>query len=359
MDLVLKISILFMKIIYDDIIYSLQKSGGGSVYWTEIIKPTLREAEHYVYNTAKENIFYNQIAIANEHRLSSRGLIIKRFINPKYGIKIPYIFHSSYFRYSRDRKAINITTIHDFTIEKFGRNMHSAAHILQQKLAVKHSLGVICVSKNTKKDFEEYYPWYNGKVIIIPNGYDENTYFVEPGIKKTKDILFVGSRADYKRFDIAVKIVAELSDCNLVIVGGGRLSNMERTLLESILPGRFKKMGFIDNDELRHLYNRAFFLCYPSEYEGFGIPLLEAQACGCPVLCQKKSSIPEVVKDTALYFDNQNIKGAIDLVKSLYDKDIYLEYQKRGLYNVKGFLWETSARKHQDFYQEMWMTFNK
>lgn len=346
-----------MKIIYDDIIYSLQKSGGGSVYWTEIIKPTMNKALHYVYDNAENNMFYKQLNLKNKKKISSNFLMIKRLINPKFGIKDSFIFHSSYFRYCRDKKAINITTVHDFTVEKYRHGIHAIVHKLQQRFAVKHSQGVICVSENTRKDFNEFYPWYKGKIQVIPNGYDDNTYYFEPETRKSKEVIFVGTRADYKRFDIAVQIVAGLLDCHLVIVGGGKLSKKEKQLLDTLLPDKYEKKGLVDNDELRHLYNRAFFLCYPSEYEGFGIPLLEAQACGCPVVCQKKSSIPEVVEDTAIYFDSNKIQSAIQAIKQLYEKKKYLDYQKRGLDNVKRFSWSKSAMKHQKFYKDMWNSF--
>ncbi len=346
-----------MRIVYDDIIYSLQRSGGGSVYWTEVIRPTLDWAEHYVYSSAKENIFYNQIKMQHKHMITPRCFLAERFINPRYGIKDPYIFHSSYFRYSRDRKAINITTVHDFTVEKFGHSLHSKGHIIQQRMAVRHSHGVICVSENTKNDFFEYYPWYKGEVTVIPNGYDEKAYYFESDIKKTNSVLFVGARTGYKRFEAAVQIVAGLRECKLVIVGGGELSDAEKNMLESCLHGRYEKKGYVSNEELRAMYNSAFFLCYPSEYEGFGIPLLEAQACGCPVLCQRKSSIPEVVKDSAIFIDCADMKRAVESARILYRDDVYSDYQLRGLENVKGYSWEKSAMIHQAYYEKMWEKF--
>ena len=348
-----------MNLVYDDIIYSLQKSGGGSVYWTEVIRPTLSTAKHYVYDNANQNIFYKQITMNNRIVLSSKLFLLKRFINPRHEIKEPHIFHSSYFRYSRDKSAVNITTVHDFTVEKFGRGLHARAHIIQQKMAVKNSRGVICVSENTKKDFLEYYPWYKGRVVAIPNGYDETTYYYEQGVNKTKDVLFVGARTNYKRFDIAVKIVSKIPECRLVIIGGGNLTDDEKRIVEAELHGRYEKKGFITNEELRHLYNSAFFLCYPSEYEGFGIPLLEAQACGCPVLCQNKSSIPEVVQESAIYIESSDLEKAVVSAKLLFDETVYSDYVSRGLENVKRYSWTKSANSHQQFYKEMWEEYCK
>lgn len=344
-----------MKLVYDDIIYSLQKSGGGSVYWTKVIQPSLESADHFVYDSAKDNIFYQQIKIKNETIIPSKYLYIKRLINPSYKYDTPFIFHSSYFRYCRNKNAINITTVHDFTSEKYVKGIHGLIHSMQLKATLHHSAGVICVSNNTKKDFEEYFPWYDGEVVAIQNGYDNSTYYFEPNTQKTKDVLFVGARTSYKRFDIAIKIVSSLTDCRLVIIGGGNLSDREIELLESSIYGRYQKIGFIDNDDLRHLYNRAFFLCYPSEYEGFGIPLLEAQACGCPVVCQCKSSIPEVANNTVLYIDSNSLSVSIDAIKTLYDETTYNQFIQNGLENVKNFSWEKCAKEHQRFYEKIWM----
>jgi len=347
-----------MQLVYDDIIYSLQKSGGGSVYWTEVIRPSLDEAEHYIYDSSDQNIFCRQLSIAHRHLLSSRFLFIKRFINPRYKIDRPFLFHSSYFRYCKNPNALNITTVHDFTTEKYVGGIHRIIHSVQLKKALRHSQGVICVSENTKKDFESFFPWYKGTVVAIQNGYAQNDYYFE-NLDRTKDILFVGARTSYKRFDLAVRIAQALNDCRLVIVGGGELSPDEKAMLDRELPGRYEKKGFVSNNELRRLYNQAFFLCYSSEYEGFGIPLLEAQACGCPVVCQRKSSIPEVVADTAVYFDGSDLKEGIDRIRNLYDKQVYRDYQEKGIENAKRFSWKISAEKHQEFYRAIWAQYIK
>lgn len=343
-----------IPIVYDDIIYSLQKSGGGSVYWTEIIKRNKENAVHYVYDSAKNNFFYDEKNLPNLHVWSSFLLAVKRYLNVRFRhVKEAFIFHSSLYRLCKNKAAINITTVHDFTYEYYRKDLKSNLHKIQKKNAVLHSDGVICISENTKNDLLKFYPKFKGKIKVIYNGYSTKTYFFKPEVKKTKTILFVGARTDYKRFDLAVKICTELYNTKLIIVGGGNLSDKEVFLLRHNLNNRFEKLNYVSDDELCDLYNSAFFLCYPSEYEGFGIPIIEAQVCGCPVVCQKKSSVPEVAGDAAVYIDSADFTASIQAIKTLYDPVFYADVKNKGLENAKRFSWDKCAKEVSDFYQEI------
>lgn len=344
-----------LRLVFDDIIYSLQKSGGGSVYWTENIKRlNSLNIKHYCYDNADSNFLYDENNLPNLTKWSSRFLVLKRYLNLKFPNETePFIFHSSMYRTCKNQNAVNITTIHDFTYEYFRRDLKSNLHKIQKKHAVMHSAGVICISENTKQDLLKFYPNYRGKIKVIHNGYNTEKYFHDPEIEKTKNILFVGARTDYKRFDLAVEIVKRLLDCKLIIIGGGELTCDEEKLLKQGLQNRYEKMSYVSDDDLNRLYNGAFFLCYPSEYEGFGIPLIEAQACGCPVVCQEKSSIPEVVGNTAVFINSQNIEMSMHKIKQLYDKNFYLNIQKRGFENIKRFSWDKCAEKIKQFYAEV------
>ena len=343
-----------MNLVYDDIIFSLQKGGGVSVVWSELLKRAPRNAKHIVYDNADQNQFYDESKEYNPTVLSSKGLVFKRYENIRLKTTHPFLFHSSYYRFCTNPNAINVTTVHDFTYEYYRHDLVSNLHKTQKKRAVMHSKGVICISENTKNDLLKFYPDYKGKIKVVYNAYDEKSYFQEDGLKPSNNILFVGGRADYKRFDLAIEIVAMMPECRLVIAGGGDLSNEERDLLNKEIPGRYDFKGRVSNEELRKLYGTSLCTCYMSDYEGFGLPIIEAQACGCPVVCQKNSSLTEVGADTVIYFDKNDIPGSIDKIKNLYDTNYFAGLQKKGFRNCKRFSWDKSAAAVFDFYRELY-----
>ena len=342
-----------MNIWFDDIVYSLQRTGGISVMWSHITRENPFDIFHLRFDDAKKNQFCETITNHSYEFETSRGLNIKRYFNPSLKQEnTPFLFHSSYYRYCTNKCAVNITTVYDFIYEFYRHDMKGIAHKIQKRKAVMHSDGVLCISESTKKDLQKLYPQYSGLIKVVHCGYDNRTYYFESSAKE-KIILSVGARGTYKRFDLTVQIVKALPDCKLIIVGGGKLSEEEEEMLDKEIPSRYEKAGYLSNDELRHLYNKAFFLSYCSDYEGFGIPPIEAQACGCPVVCQAKSSIPEVVQNSAIFIDTNDMEVSIDRIKELYDHRFYNEIVKMGLENVKRFSWVRCREEVISFYKEV------
>lgn len=341
-----------MKIVYDDIVYSLQKVGGVSVVWSHITSAPPFSVLHIWYDNAMDNVFADKKQGHVYQIVSSRFLKIKRYLNPIINSDVPFLFHSSYYRFCNNPNAINITTVHDFIYELYRNDLKSILHKLQKKKAVLHSDGIICISESTKRDFQKIYPDYQGEIRVIYNGYDTQMYYYEKACKE-KIILFVGGRARHKRFDYAVEIMRYLPYYKLIIVGGGKLTNYEKELLEKTIPNNYEKIEYIRNDELRKLYNKAFCLLYCSDYEGFGIPPIEAQACGCPVICQAKSSIPEVVADSAIFFDPNNIQKLISEIELMNDNEYYQHLVDKGLANAQRFSWEKCKKEVYQFYYDI------
>lgn len=332
----------------DGIIFSLQKSGGISVYFAEIINRIINSGDEFQCEIHQSNDVINDYEIKLEVSKSKFPIFISRYFD----VDIPRtvsVFHSTYYRIPSRKKRKNckvITTVHDFTYEMFGKGLSKFIHSQQKRRAILNSDVIICISESTKNDMLKFIPKSKDKdIIVVPNGVSDDFYIsddISGNNKRT--VVFVGSRAGYKNF---ISLVRALDKTNyfLDIVGGGELSKKERDFLEEKIPGRYHKFGFVSNLELNKIYNRAFCLVYPSLYEGFGIPPLEAMKAGCPVIASNTSSLPEVCGDAAILIDNidsDKINSALDKLK---DDNIRSEFVKKGLIQSKKYSWQLTYEK--------------
>ncbi|EOU8229881.1 glycosyltransferase, partial [Escherichia coli] len=170
-------------------------------------------------------------------------------------------------------------------------------------------------------------------------------------MRVNNSVLFVGAREGYKNFVLAVKAVGKLHGLKLTIVGGGSLKKYERELLEKYLKNRYEHFTFLSNEDLNIQYNTAYALVYPSSYEGFGIPVLEAMQAGCPVICANTSSLPEVGGNAPIYIDDINeftLKEALELVN--LKRNVMIE---RGLLQAQKFSWSKCVNETIKVYNEL------
>ena len=318
--------------------------------YSQINKFLCGDISHIFYDNAKNNIVFNKVEGHQYIERSSSFLPIKRFMDLNVISNTPYIFHSTYYRISKNKNAINITTIHDFMYEIYRHDLKSLLHKKQKKKAVFNSDGIICISNNTKKDLLKYYPAFDRPITVIYNGYDDKTYRFKNCARK-KTIVYTGGRKGYKSFPLAVKIAREMKEYQFLIIGGGDLSSEEQKILSGI---DFTKYGFMSSKDLADIYNEAFIFLYPSEYEGFGITPIEAQACGCLVACQMTSSLPEVVHDTAIPIIPWRLDETIKMIKDYENNhEQYIKTQVAGLTNTKRFSWTKCAQQYYDYYLEL------
>ena len=344
-----------IKLIYDDIIYSLQKSGGISLYWSQLEK-YLRQDIRLLYKNYDKNIFY-QDASDSKKIIYSNIILFERIRNIVLDEKSPFIFHSSYYRYCRNNNAVNITTVHDYICEYFRHDIKSVAHKNQKNNAIKNSHGVICNSNNTKKDLLKYCPDYKGITKVIYLGLSEE--YKNLKIPRKDIVIFIGARLGYKNFLYAIELLKKLPELKLQIIGGGSLTDKEKNILQNTIPDKYEYFSSLNNDELNLKYNEAKFLLYPSLYEGFGIPIVEAQAAGCPVVCCNVSSLPEITGDAALYISGKDIKNDINTIRMLDDPTVINNLIKKGFENCLRFSWEKCAEETYDFYNEIYNIYAK
>ena len=350
----------------DNIIFSLQRAGGISVVWAEHLMRILKakqDVRFFDYANGAENIFRRNIDIPADKILYGRKIpmSLERYLNPRLSGKAQGIFHSSYFRTVNNPDMKNITTVHDFTYEYYASGIKKFIHCKQKYDAIRNSDAIICISENTKKDLLKFLPDINPlKIHVVYNGVSEdfcqltniaaeNIHPYEPG----NYLLFVGARTGYKNF---IKMVECLkgSNENLLIVGGGEISNQEKELLDSYIGApHYRWVGRIDNTKLNLLYNQAKCLVYPSAYEGFGIPPLEAQKAGCPVIALNTSSLPEVMADSGILLGDlttENFNNAFSLLASPAERKNLIE---AGINNSKRFSWDLTFEQTMEVYNTL------
>ena len=272
-----------MLVVHDDIIYDLQNGGGISVYWTNLKKGLLEK--------------YDILSFNGKTTIRDRKLptLFQRYLDFNDKINEKHIFHSSYYRISRNPKAINIVTVHDFIYEYYRSGARKYLHTCQKRRALEKAHGIICVSLNTKNDLMKLYPQIDEKKIsVIYHGVSDAFHCIQTKLSSnSRSLLFVGNRSGYKNFNLLVEFLKLNPDYSLNIVGGGQLTKKEKNALLQI---NYKHHQRISDQELNKLYNQSYALVYPSLYEGFGLPILEALRAGCPVICNDGSSTSEIEK---------------------------------------------------------------
>lgn len=351
------------NLIIDNIIFSLQKSGGISVVWYELLSRLLKEPFlcnnlHIIeYFEASNNIFRKNLTIPSEKLeiYSNEWMKIKRYFSPNIKYNKDDVFHSSYYRVLEGVK--NITTVHDFTYEYFMSGMKQKLHTWQKKRAILNSEKVICISENTRDDLLKFIPQANpDKIEVIYNGVNDDYHKLSNDIKikeipfeKGEYLLFVGDRfSEYKQFKLAVEVVRK-SNRPLVIVGKA-LTKEENLLLEDV---KYQLLSGISSSMLNLLYNNAHCLLYPSLYEGFGIPVIEAQKAGCPVIAGANSSIIEIIGEGGIVLRNLDVNSIIDSIKVLDKGDYRNDVIEKGLINAERFTWDITYSKTLDVYKSL------
>lgn len=207
------------------------------------------------------------------------------------------------------------------------------------------------VSFNSARELEQFLP--NGKFRVIPNAAEhilqqpaDMSVLRTKELRRHKYLLAVGSQNPTKNLDVLVNAYRDSGlgpDIQLVLVGGQNDKVFARGMVDLTVPGLIFT-GAINDGQLRALYENALALVFPSIYEGFGIPPLEAMACGCPVVASNASSIPEVCGDAALYFDPFDSHSIIKMLQVIVKQsDLRANLIKKGHARQLFYSWNHSA----------------
>jgi mannosyltransferase len=278
-------------LIVDGIIYSLQRHGGITVYFNELLSSAFDRGAIY------RALVYDG---ASSHVDSLPGDVLKlerRFAERYRSCAVPRnasVFHSSYYRLP-DRPVPIVTTVHDFTYERYANGPRRWVHSWQKFEAIRESAAIICISESTREDLLSFVGVRDDQSVhVIPNGVSKcfRPISIEPPLRPF--LLFVGERGGYKNFSLLLSALAFLPDLEVHCLGGGPLHYAEIASSSPSVRARVRHLGFVTDEALNKAYNQAVCLVYPSRYEGFGIPVVEAMKAGCPVVSVNCKAVIEI-----------------------------------------------------------------
>jgi len=278
----------------------------------------------------------------------------------------PDIVHSTYYfpHIAAPKKAKRVTTVHDMIHERFSSMIRKGdTTAAWKKKTVLDADHVICVSENTRRDLMELYELHPSKVSVVYHGHNVLNMGVDSAgrasvlNKSLPFLLYVGARAGYKNFKTFLRAYAGsvwlCENFRIICFGGGRFRADELDLIHElgIKRRQIEQIGGGDDVLAAHYQNAAAFV-YPSLYEGFGIPPLEAMALGCPVICSNTSSVPEIVGVAGEYFDPEHIESIRTSVESvLQSTERRAELIQNGFKKCAEYSWERCASETLAIYR--------
>jgi len=363
-----------MKVLYDYEIFLIQKYGGATRYFYEIISRLAEKQEldiilymgYHINRYGLDDLrdkyykFYGKkIPLVPKTKLVSTKL--QKPVFEKFRKKTDYdIFHHTYYAdYRKKNGTKDIITVHDFTHEKFPDNFSGLdATTERKKKAVMNADGIICISETTKRDLLELYHISEEKIKVIYHGNSLKYEVKEKAIFEKPYLLYVGDRRAYKNFGLVLKAFRDSDftkkNFSLLCFGGGELRKSETELIKKYgLEGKiFQTEG--SDKELANAYKYASVFVYPSLYEGFGIPLLEAMHYGCPIAASDSSCFQEVAGDAALYFNPGSEEEFVGIIEKLVnDTEVRERLVKSGIEREKMFGWDKCAEETFEFYKSI------
>lgn len=355
-----------LRVLYDDQVFTWQPRGGISRYFVELLK-AFQGPGYGVQATT--SAWWTQ----NQHLREmgrGRGLpgiagrrkevlqLANRLSNPRR--RGHDILHHTYYdrRYLKAATSFRVVTVYDMIPELFPQLFPRGNPHQDKREFVQAADLVLCISDATKRDLEKFYGAVDAPVVVTPLGVDP---LFRPAASAAAQVaapylLYVGDRAGYKDFRVLAEAFAEADlppNVRLLTVGGGPLRAHESAHLQQLgITGRVVQRR-LDDRGLADAYANALAFVFPSRYEGFGLPTLEAMASGCPTILTAESSHPEVGGPAARYFPAGDVTQLARLLEQVAgDETLRAQLIGLGLVRAAQFSWAQTARHTAQAYRE-------
>jgi len=365
-----------MKIAFDYQIFFLQSYGGISRYF-KILAEELSSLEQdvRVFSGLNCNNYLEDLdpSLVSGYKLQHyprrTGRIINQLNHLVLGQKIsswcPDILHETYYsrRKTSNVNSARVTTVYDMIHELFPQAFSANDNTTEKKKAVFSRVDhIVSISHSTKADLVRLFGVDDSKISVVHLGVDAS-FASQPTIALDSGnrpyLLYVGSREGYKNFSNMLNAISEDSrlknDFDVIAFGGGNFTEIEQVLIEKLRfrEGQIRQISGSDQI-LVNLYKHAAAFIYPSLYEGFGLPPLEAMMCDCPVVSSNTSSMPEVIGNAGEYFDPVDLASMRQAISNVVYSPIRKEQLvQAGRHRAKLFGWDKCANETLDVYKKL------
>ena len=364
-------------VVYDHQIFTLQQFGGVSRYFCELAMRVQRApgfeanvAAGLHLNTHLAEASVPQWAVHMNMKLPRKAQVcnsVNVVLSPwLLRAARPSVIHRTYYGLA-DRRPHGVpvvVTVFDMIHERFADAFRADDTTIRDKhVAVRNADHVLCISQSTANDLVQLLDVPREKISVTHLGYSDvfrqTPIGLEPSLHQRPYVLYVGQRGGYKNFAMALEAYGTSpllrDEFDLTAFGGPPFSDTELSAISALRlrPDSVTHRAGPDK-ELARAYRHASGLVYPSKYEGFGIPPLEAMACGCPVACADTSSLPEVVGAAAMLFDPNDLdamRRAMEAVVS--DCAVRARLVANGFHQVQGFSWDRCAAETMVAYRKV------
>ncbi len=365
-----------MKVLYDDEIFFRQRFGGVSRVFATLIEGVAHHPNHevlftcgYSENEYLLNLYPNTPSFLRTYQFPLKGKLIRgiygRYAHSKLNKQLASgkadvfhpTFYADYYLNSLGKTPL-VFTVHDLIHEKTKGNAHYREMAAIKAKNIARAKEIIVVSTHTKKDLLELYPSVKEEhVHVIPLAQSLPSEATKPNGLPDEYMLFTGERSGYKNFKSLLQAFAKISssfpNLYLFCAGSSPFHADELALANSLNVGDRIKQSRLSETELRYAYTHAAAFIYPSTYEGFGIPLLEAFDSGTPVIANNATSLPEVTGDAALLVNALSIDELSSSIQQLLtDTTLRDNLIHKGKNRAAEFSWEKHISQTISVYEK-------
>ena len=371
-----------LKVIVDGVIYQRQLHGGISRIFSEIL-PRMCDIDKSLQIElltpgkmrqslpSHSRIFYYSIPHIEPYmrpRPVWRPIVptVERLVRRLWvGRGEGQIWHSTYYTQPGRWDGFQVVTVLDMIHERFAdlyQGPGDEQFREKKRRCVQRSDATICISEATRQELQHFYGIKSDSIYVVPLACSD----IFRQLKQCDDrleiatkrpfLLFMGGRYPHKNFNGLIQahsVWAHREEVALVVVGSPWSVDEEKRLAELGIRDRVHLITDADDNTLCHLYNQAAAFVYPSLYEGFGIPLLEAMACGCPVIASRIPSTIEVAGECPIYFEPTELDSLVNAFDVALSEGRNSERVRAGIERVKLYTWDRVATQTLEVYRTL------